>query len=270
MAAKPPIVANWKLCGKWPSENPCAASSSSAWGPVSPGCSTAIPETASRSTSASRRRRSSASTASNPSRNGSTPPTTLVPPPNGTTATRFVVHHCRSARTSSCEPGSTTASGASWVSVLLRRNRSGVDLPPACRSRVASSVRTNSSPTRPAKLSRWVARSPLGLRVIVGFVWGRGGFGLYAEGGAQQRQDLRGQFLAELAETPCVPLHGRRRGCRVFGKSGPCDASHTLQCYIRCPSVTSLPTRFSTLPARACSSSGCGGPRSPRSRVGRG
>ena len=44
-----------------------------------------------------------------------------------------------SASTSSCEPGSTTASGASEPSPARMRSRSGVDLPRVCRMRASSS-----------------------------------------------------------------------------------------------------------------------------------
>ena len=86
VAANPPIVANWKLCGKCPSEKPRSPSRRSASGPVTPAPSSASPETSSRECSSFSRRRSSDITALNSPRSGSSPPTTLVPPPNGTTA----------------------------------------------------------------------------------------------------------------------------------------------------------------------------------------
>ena len=64
-----------------------------------------------------------------PSRRAARPPVTQVPPPNGTTATWCSTAQARTAATSSCEPGRTTASGASDRSPARARSRSGVDLP---------------------------------------------------------------------------------------------------------------------------------------------
>ena len=95
VAANPPIVANWKLCGKCPSEKPRSPSRRSASGPVTPAPSSASPETSSSECSSFSLRRSSDITALNSPRSGSSPPTTLVPPPNGTTAMLRCPHNAQ-------------------------------------------------------------------------------------------------------------------------------------------------------------------------------
>ncbi len=154
VAAKPPMVANWKLCGKWPSENPCSPSRRSACGPVTPAPSSASPETSSSEYNPPSRRRSKDTTALNWPRTGSRPPTTLVPPPNGTTAMLCREQKWRISATSFSSPGSSTASGASCTPGSLRRSRSSVDLPPARNSRSRSSTMQNCVPTIADSASR--------------------------------------------------------------------------------------------------------------------
>ena len=162
VAAKPPMVANWKLCGKWPSEKPCSPSRRSACGPVTPAPSSASPEISSSACNWSKRRRSSDTTALNWPRMGSRPPTTLVPPPNGTTAMLRCAQYRRISAISSSSPGSSTASGASWTPGSLRRSRSRVDLPPARNSRSRSSTTQWPAPTIAASAPRSVADSAEG------------------------------------------------------------------------------------------------------------
>ena len=95
------------------------------------------------------RTRSSETRPAKPSRRAARPPVTQVPPPNGTTATWCSTAQARTAATSSCEPGRTTASGASDRSPARARSRSGVDFPRVRSRRVSSSTSTCSAPRTP-------------------------------------------------------------------------------------------------------------------------
>ena len=163
MAAKPPMVAKQKLCGKCPSEKPRSPSRRSASGPLTPAPSSASHDTSSSHHSRSSRRRSSDTTALNRPRVGSRPPTTEVPPPKGTTAMLRSAQNRNTAATSSSLPGSSTASGASWTPKSRRRSRSSVDLPPARNRRSWSATATCSAPRIAAIPSRSEGDSADGL-----------------------------------------------------------------------------------------------------------
>ncbi len=153
VAAYPPMLARSQDCGTCPQVRPRAASSRSRTGPVMPGCTRAVPETASTSSSSAIRSKLIATTPDLDPASGRTPPTTLVPPPKGTTANPPASAAASRATTSSCEPGETTASGASGCLADRRSSRSTYDSPPAWARRASRSVRTWAAPTaavRPA------------------------------------------------------------------------------------------------------------------------
>lgn len=158
-AAKPPMVAHSKDCGKWPRVKPCPASRASASGARRPGWRTAVRETGSRSSRPFMRRRSRAT---NALRCGASPPTTEVPPPKGTTARPCAAQARSTASTWSWPAGRTTACGTSARSPARMRSRSGVDLPRVCRTRLSGSVRTCSSPPTAAASAFRAAGSAVG------------------------------------------------------------------------------------------------------------